>query len=159
MHTGFLLLAPLALASLRPDPAAAPAAAEAGEGAHTSAEEQAALQIVAAHLAYLDKCEEMVKRSEAMMDEVLHDRDMALSDKVEALDMLASHLSMLQESAKKTLAGMGLDTSDLDEEEDPEEMETEEDELEEKLQHHGRALTAGQAPPGSSFLRTVETDK
>ena len=85
-----LLLAPVALASLKLDTAAAlppstdaeetAAAAvapstsllETGEGkAQLTAEEQAALQIVAAHLVYLDKTEEMVKRTQSMMDEVI----------------------------------------------------------------------------------------
>ena len=87
---------------------------ETGEGkAQLTAEEQAALQIVAAHLVYLDKTEEMVKRTQSMMDEVLQDKRMSITDKIEALHMLAGHLAVLQESAKKTLAGMGLDSDDL----------------------------------------------
>merc|ERR1719331_1489581 len=95
-----------------------------------TSEEKAALQVVAAHLVYLEKTEEMVKRTQGMMDEVLKDKSMGLEEKIEALHMLTGHLSLLQESAKKTMQGMGMDTSDFDTEE---KEEQEEDELEEKM--------------------------
>merc|ERR1719213_978214 len=103
------------------------------EGKASSAmtsEEQEALHVVAAHLVYLEKTEEMVKRTQGMMDEVLKDNSMGLEEKIEALHMLTGHLSLLQESAKKTMEGMGMDTSDLEEEE---QEEQEEDELEQKM--------------------------
>merc|ERR1719405_261862 len=93
-------------------------------------EEKAALQVVAAHLVYLEKTEEMVKRTQGMMDEVLKDKSMGLEEKIEALHMLTGHLSLLQESAKKTMEGMGMDTSEFDTEE---QEEQEEDELENKM--------------------------
>merc|ERR1719331_1867255 len=95
-----------------------------------TSEEQAALQVVAAHLVYLEKTEEMVKRTQGMMDEVLKDKSMGLEEKIEALHMLTGHLSLLQASAKKTMEGMGMDTSEFDTEEHEEE---EEDELEKKM--------------------------
>jgi len=104
------------------------------EGKASSAmtsEEQAALQVVAAHLVYLEKTEEMVKRTQGMMDEVLKDKSMSLEDKIESLHMLTGHLSLLQDSAKKTMQGMGMDTSDFETEEQD---EAEEDDLEEKMQ-------------------------
>merc|ERR1719217_1828753 len=100
------------------------------ESSAMTAEEKAALQVVAAHLVYLEKTEEMVKRTQGMMDEVLKDKSMGLEEKIEALHMLTGHLSLLQESAKKTMQGMGMDTADFDTEEHEEE---EEDELEEKM--------------------------
>merc|ERR1719405_130196 len=93
-------------------------------------EEKAALQVVAAHLVYLEKTEEMVKRTQGMMDEVLKDKTMGLEEKIQALHMLTGHLTLLQESAKKTMEGMGMDTSEFDTEEKEEE---EEDELAEKM--------------------------
>merc|ERR1719161_1923890 len=98
-------------------------------GAMTS-EEKAALQVVAAHLVYLEKTEEMVKRTQGMMDEVLKDKSMGLEEKIQALHMLTGHLSLLQESAKKTMEGMGMDTSEFETEDQDEE---EEDELEKKM--------------------------
>merc|ERR1719217_1155777 len=96
-----------------------------------TSEEKAALQVVAAHLVYLEKTEEMVKRTQGMMDEVLKDKSMGLEEKIEALHMLTGHLSLLQESAKKTMQGMGMDTQEFEEEERD---EADEDDLEEKMQ-------------------------
>jgi len=104
------------------------------EGKASSAmtsEEQEALHVVAAHLAYLQKTEEMVKRTQGMMEEVLQDKSMSLEDKIEALHMLTGHLSLLQDSAKKTMQGMGMDTQEFEEEERD---EADEDDLEEKMQ-------------------------
>merc|ERR1719217_1314200 len=100
------------------------------ESSAMTAEEKAALQVVAAHLVYLEKTEEMVKRTQGMMDEVLKDNSMGLEEKIEALHMLTGHLSLLQESAKKTMEGMGMDTSEFETEENE---EKEEDELEAKM--------------------------
>jgi len=103
-------------------------------GTATAAEqaaEQAALEVVAAHLVHLEKTEEMVKQTQGLMDEVLKDKSMSLKEKIEDLHMLTDHLSFLQESAKKAMQGMGLDTSDFDTEEQDEEEE--EDHLEEKI--------------------------
>ena len=99
---------------------------------------------MAAHLVYLDKTEAMVKRTQSMMAEVLQDERMSITHKIEALHMLAGHLATLQESAKKTLAGMGLDSDDLL---DEVKRMKEEEALEQKF--HG--ATAAHAPP-SSFL-------
>merc|ERR1719217_945727 len=110
------------------------------ESSAMTAEEKAALQVVAAHLVYLQKTEEMVKRTQGMMEEVLQDKSMGLEDKIEALHMLTGHLSLLQDSAKKTMQGMGMDTSDFDTEE---KEEKEEDELEEKL-HQGEPPKAAE---------------
>merc|ERR1719161_2108318 len=100
-----------------------------------TSEEKAALQVVAAHLVYLEKTEEMVKRTQSMMDEVLKDKSMGLDEKIQALHMLTGHLTLLQESAKKTMEGMGMDTSEFDTEEKEEE---EEDQLMAKM-HKGSA--------------------
>merc|ERR1719163_2460205 len=109
------------------------------ESSAMTAEEKAALQVVAAHLVYLEKTEEMVKRTQGMMDEVLKDKSMGLEEKIEALHMLTGRLSLLQESAKKTMQGMGMDTADFETEEQDE--EDEEKALEEKM--HGHAESVG----------------
>merc|ERR1719353_2224398 len=57
----------------------------------------------------------MVKRTQGMMEEVLQDKSMSLEDKIEALHMLTGHLSLLQDSAKKTMQGMGMDTQEFEE--------------------------------------------
>merc|ERR1719161_2220335 len=109
-----------------------------------TSEEQAALQVVAAHLVYLEKTEEMVKRTQGMMDEVLKDKTMGLEEKIQALHMLTGHLTLLQESAKKTMEGMGMDTSEFDTEEKEEE---EEDQLMAKM-HKGSAEPEEKKPDG-----------
>jgi hypothetical protein len=132
---------------------------ERGLSAETSAamtsEEKAALQVVAAHLVYLEKTEEMVKRTQGMMDEVLKDKSMGLEEKIEALHMLTGHLSLLQASAKKTMEGMGMDTSEFDTEEHEEE---EEDELENKM-HQADEEEEQDGKPDAKAAKKAEVKK
>lgn len=78
--------------------------------------EDAAAAAAATGAAYLDKAEQLVQKTQQMIEMVLLNPKIGLSEKMETLRRLTGHLNSLQDGARKTMQSMGFDTGEIEKE-------------------------------------------